>query len=534
MKQVFLFLVAALLVCPSLVFAGGDDWPSYNRSLTSERFVTATGIDRANVAGLKVTCTYETGIKTSFQTGPIVVDGTLYFTTEKGIFAVDAATCQEKWRVVEDSLPDSYLRVNRGVAFLDGRLFRGTQDGRVFAYDAATGKRLWDARIADPTIGESVPAAPIAWNGMVFVGNAGGDNKGVKGRMYALDAATGKQLWETYLVPKSRGAQPAGGPDRMHDVAVKTWLNGEDVPVTGGATWTSYTLDPQRGLLYVPGGNPAPDFASGLRKGSNLFTNSVVVLDAKTGQYRQHFSLVPDDFHDWDVSAAPTLFTARNGHRIMAAAPKDGHLYAYDLGLGKRLYRVPTTTIANAEVPLGPKPVRFCPGSQGGNEWNGPAYSPQTDLVYTGAVDWCATVAIAEDEQIKSVASGQAWSGGADPKAPFGNLDPITRWAGWLTASNAITGARVWRFRSPTPLLSGVTPTAGELVFFGDMAGRLYAADARDGRILWTHDTGGAIGGGVISYVAGGKQRIAVASGMTSPIWKTPDVTAKIVVFSRE
>ena len=534
MHRVAVLLVTGVLVYPALVLAGDNDWPSYNRSLTSERYVSATEVNRANVAGLKVTCSYDTGIKTSFQTGPIVVDGTLYFTTEKGVFAVDAATCQEKWRVVEDSLPDSYLRVNRGVAFLDGRLFRGTQDGRVFAYDAATGKRLWATRIADPTRGESVPAAPIAWNDMVFIGNAGSDNKGVKGRMYALEAATGKQLWETYLVPKSREPLPAGVADRMHEIAARTWDNGADVPITGGATWTSYTLDPERGLLYVPGGNPAPDFASGLRRGSNLFTNSVIVLDAKTGEYRAHYSLVRDDFHDWDVSAAPILFTARNGHRMMAAAPKDGHLYGYDLASGKRLFRVPTTTILNSVVPLGPKPVRFCPGSQGGNEWNGPAYSPQTNLIYTGAVDWCATVALAEEAQVKSVAAGQAWSGGADPKAPFGNLDPPVRWAGWLTASDASTGVRTWRFRSPTPLLSGVTPTAGGLVFFGDMAGRAYAADARTGRILWTHDTGGAIGGGVISYVAGGRQRIAVASGMTSPIWPTPDVTAKIVVFARE
>ena len=173
---------------------------------------------------------------------------------------------------------------------MDGRLFRGTQDGRVLAYDFQTGKRVWAATIADPKRGETTPAAPIAWNGLVFIGNAGGDNKGVKGRMYALDAKTGKVVWEFYLVPKGAGrwraALKARSPSTM-----ASWKNTPGTPITGGATWTSYTLDPATGLLYVPGGNPAPDFATGPREGENLYSGSVVVLDAKTGAYRSHFKL---------------------------------------------------------------------------------------------------------------------------------------------------------------------------------------------------------------------------------------------------
>src|SRR2546421_204229 len=275
---------------------------------------------------------------------------------------------------VRHSLKDSFLKVNRGVAYLDGRLFRGMQDGRVFAYDAGTGRRLWQTRIGDPEKGESVPACPVAWNGMVFIGNAGGDNKGVRGRMYGLDAVTGRRLWETYLVPASRdivAASTGGGSDRMQDIAAKTWGNDAGDPITGGCTWTTYTLDPDRGLLYVSGGNPSPDFSERTRPGKNLFTNSVVVLDARTGEYREHYSITPEDFHDWDVSAAAALFTARNGHHLLAATPKDGHLYGFDLDAGgRRLYRVPTTTVTNADQELGVKPVRFCPGSQGGSEWN--------------------------------------------------------------------------------------------------------------------------------------------------------------------
>ena len=155
----------------------------------------------------------------------------LYGTTDTDTFALDAATCQERWRVHEDA--QTFFRTNRGVAYLEGRLFRGLQDGRVVAYDAASGRRLWETRIADSKKGEGVPAAPIAWSGLVFIGNAGGDSYGVKGRMYALDAATGKVVWEFYLVPRENPA-PKSQPSAGHEVARnKSWGNKSDVPITG-------------------------------------------------------------------------------------------------------------------------------------------------------------------------------------------------------------------------------------------------------------------------------------------------------------
>src|SRR6185295_1239348 len=224
------------------------DWPSYNRTLTSERFAPLDMITVNNVAKLHVQCTYDLGIDASFQTGPIVIGGVLYATSEKETIAMDAATCKERWRTKEEVV-DSFLKVNRGAAFLDGRLFRGLQDGRVVAYDAGTGKKIWESRIGDPKIGESVPEAPIAWNGMVFIGQAGGDNYGVKGRMYALDAASGKVIWETQLVPSElERAKPTTSTTK---VAAPTWGNAANIPLAGGTTWTSYTLDPAAGLLYV-------------------------------------------------------------------------------------------------------------------------------------------------------------------------------------------------------------------------------------------------------------------------------------------
>ena len=167
-------------------------------------------------------------------------------------------------------------------------LFRGTQDGRVLAYDFKTGKRIWATTIADPKRGELVPSAPIASDGLVYVGNAGGDFKGGKGHMFALDAKTGKIVWEFFLVPKVEG-DIVRGPLGATPLDASNWKNAPGLPISGGGTWTSYTLDTKTGLLYVPGGNPAPDFVIGVREGDNSFTDSVVVLDAKTGNYKNSF-----------------------------------------------------------------------------------------------------------------------------------------------------------------------------------------------------------------------------------------------------
>ena len=516
--------------------ATSGDWPSYNRTLTSERYSPLSQINTKNVGSLRVLCTYDTNQHTSFETGLIMVNGALIGTTEHDIFSLDPENCHENWRTHEDYEPGSLLAVNRGAAYMDGRLFRGTEDGRVLAYNFKTGKRIWETTIADPSAGELTPAAPIAWNGLVFIGNAGGDNKGVKGRMYALDAKTGKIVWEFYLVPKSQGDR-IRGPQGSTPLDLTTWKNASGSPITGGATWTSYTLDPDTGKLYVPGGNPAPDFAIGPRQGSNLYSGSIVVLNAKTGAYQNHFKLVPKDWHDWDVSTAPALIHTRGGKTLLSVAPKDGHLYGFDLATNTMLYRTAVTRIENAEATFAiDKNVHFCPGTVGGAEWNGPAYDPRTNLVLIGEVDWCATVTLQSDLQIRAVAPGKPWSAMAsiNPYHTYGVPDSFGQWAGWVYAVDADTGAWKWRLKSNYPILGGMTPTAGGLVFFGDMGGNFYVLDSSDGRRLWGQKIGGAIGGGVITYTAHGAQKVAVATGFTSILWPTEVVTGKVVVLGLE
>jgi len=512
--------------------ADGGSWGSYNRTLTSERYSPLDAINVRTVRSLKVLCSYDTRLRESFETGPLMVEGALIGTTALDIFSIDPANCRENWRTHEDYKVRT-LGLNRGASYLDGRLFRGTMDGRVLAYDFKTGARLWAASLADPRNGEIVDAAPIAWNGRVYVGVATGF-KGMKGRMYALSAATGGILWETYLVPRNADDPSRGPAGAMPQSAAATWKNAPDVRISGGGTWTSYTLDPATGRLYVPAANPSPDFVSRLRQGENLYTDSVVILDANTGGYLDHFQIAPRDWHDWDVSNAPAIITTREGRRLLSFAPKDGHLYGVDLASNTQIYRSAVTRVENVDAPLSTdRDTHFCPGAVGGGEWNGVAYDPQTNLIFTGETEWCTTVRLQSDREIKAVSNGSVWMGNVkiDPLDIVGKQDPHSGWAGWLYATDADSGTWKWRARTNYPIVGGVTATAGGLVFFGDMGGDLYAVDAVSGRRVWGTKLDGAIGGGLITYVAGGSQKVAVAAGLTSILWPTEQATAKIVIL---
>ena len=512
-------------VAPVSVSSG--DWPSYNRTLAGDRYSPLAEINAGNVAQLRTICSYTLPEATSFQTGPIVVNGTMYFTTDTISYAIDASNCTEKWKSVRHSETPSGLGVNRGFAYMNGRLFRGTSDVHVIALDAATGQTVWDRVLDVKAPGVSVPMAPIAANGMVYIGNAGGDIANITGHVYALDAGDGQVKWRFDVVP-------ATGPARA------TWEN-KRLPVSGGAFWTSFTLDQPNGILYVPAGNPAPDFDIELRPGDNLYSNSVIALSSRSGRMLGFNQLVKKDAHDWDVDSPPALITTRSGRAIVASANKDGLLSILDRSRVSHtaatasapfplLSQTPTTTRLSADVPLSrTRSTRFCPGIQGGNEWNGAAYSPLTNSIYTGAVDWCANVQLKRDTVSIPAGGGGYWFGAETPQADI--MDPPANAKGWLTAFDAENGSVRWKFEAPRPMLAAVTPTAGGIVFAADMGGRMYAFDAATGRILWQNDTGLSMGGGIVSYSAGGRQLIGAAAGMKSPIWPGGSSQSRILVM---
>lgn len=495
------------------------DWLTYNRTLEGNRGSPLTEIDRSNVAQLRPICTFELGERAAFQTGPIVVGGTMYLTTAERTYAIDAATCDLRWKHTYQYRPhpDFDLKVNRGVAYANGRLFRGSNDGRLYALDARTGKALWNVVAGDVTKGETFPAAPIAWGGLVFIGNAGGDNFGVTGRMMAFDADSGGRIWSFDLVPEAGEASHTWPPST------------EVIPKAGGATWTSYALDTLAGSVFLATGNAAPDFLDHARPGTNLHTYSVVELDARLGTLKSSRQLLERDNHDWDMAAAPSLITTGGGQRLIVQGGKDGNLYAIDRWSGQVRFRTAVTQIHNVDAPLTAEGTRFCPGVNGGVEWNGPTYSREENAFFVNAIDWCTTVRIAPVEELEGK-EGLPWTGSSELRHPFGVQD--SAWAGWLTAVDAGSGRIRWRYRSPTPLVAGITSTAGGLVFTGDLRGDFLAFDARTGAIRWRYHTGQPIGGGVVTYQAAERQLVAVAAGMHAPVtWKLESPPAKVVVF---
>ncbi|HEX7839422.1 MAG TPA: PQQ-binding-like beta-propeller repeat protein [Kofleriaceae bacterium] len=506
------------------------DWLTYNASLTGERFSPIRSLSPRAAPLLGRTCAYDTGKPApGAQTGPLVIDGTLYFTDKDSTYAVDGVTCREKWTHVRTVQPPVTLGTNRGVAYLEGRLFRGYTDGHVVAFDAASGRQLWDVQIANPARGESITMAPIAWNGLVYIGNAGGDNFGVTGHVFALRATTGSTAWRFDTVPST--------PE-----VLATWPEASAKnPPTGGALWSTFSLNPGTGVLYASTGNAAPDFILDLRTGQSLYSNAVIALDAHTGKLLAYVQPIPRDEHDHDVAAAPALITTRGGRRLALTAAKNGRAYGIErLTLRNVLelavmYFADTTTRGNLEERLSTaRPVRFCPGTQGGTEWNGPAYSPELNLAYVGAADWCSTIRILTAAQTLAQAQpGKPYTGGADPDALFGQQDPYAFARGWLTAFDADTGQVRWRYMAPEPVVAGVTVTAGGLLFMGDLSGMVRAMDARTGTILWQDRAGDAIGGGIVTYAVAGRPFLAVVTGQPSGIWPVPNPqTTKIVVYS--
>ena len=499
--------------------AARADWPSYNGSVEGTRYSALTQITPANAANLQRACTFDTGEQMSMQSGPVVVDGILYLTTDTSTYAIDAATCRRVWHTAKSYQPLGFLKNNHGVAWMGGRLFRVNGGVHAYALDAASGRVLWDVPFG-VAAGEGAPMAPIAWSGMVFVGNSGGDNMGVQGHVHALDAATGRELWKFDIIPDT-GAPRA------------TWPSGPNAtPPTGGGMWSSFTLDPAAGILYVPAGNPAPDFMPRLREGANLYTNSIIALDARTGRFLDYVQVVPgqEDWHDWDVSATPALIRTRAGTSLLALAGKDGELHGVSRSPMRITWSVPITTHANGEARLTPaQPTRFCPGTQGGTEWNGPAYDARLNLVFTGAVDWCASIRLVNPDSIPHPLppdfTGNAGGG-------FGQFDPKEQWKGWITATDPDAGQIRWRYQAHSPILAGITATAGGLVLAADVEGHLLLLDGATGRVIKEIDTGAPSGAGVITYEAGGHQYIAVAGGTVSPIWPLPTASSRVTIYA--
>lgn len=472
--------------------APGGEWLSYNNGLHGQRYSPLKQIDVGNAARLGEVCRAQIDGPSSFHAGLVVHGDTLYTATPRETVALDATTCALRWQFTYRPEEERCGGSNRGVALHDGRIFRGTCDGRLIALDAATGRLLWKNAIAVPQLGESTTAAPLAWGGVVYMG-IGGSEQGVRGRVLAFDAATGRELWRFHTIPMGE------------ETGAHTWERPETAKTGGGGVWGVMSLDVSTGELFVPVGNPWPDIDKDYRPGDNLFTNSIVVLDARTGALKWWYQVSPADWMDLDLVAAPMLYRADGARDFMAVAGKDGYLTVVDRDTRQPAFRTPVTTVQ----PVPEKPSRegltMCPGYAGGVEWNGAALDRLNQQLIVGAVDICFNVKLAPP---------QAYIPGA---VEFGGVvEPVGDPVGWITAIHPLTGAVQWKYKAERPVVAGITPTAGGVTFAGDLAGNFLVFESHTGRLLHQAKAGGAMAGGVITYEVAGRQYVAFAAGNIS------------------
>ncbi len=521
-----------------------DSWPTNGGSFTNQRWSPLSQINRENVSQLKAEWRVHlngSGLETRYSAEgtPLYKDGVLYMTTgDSDAFAVDVETGEIKWEH-NSQYPEEMGEAvccgwdNRGVALGDGKVFLGQLDARLIALDEETGEMVWEQQSVRWQEGYSITGAPLFYDGMVITGYSGAE-KGVRGLVEAFDAATGEKLWTFYTIP--------GPGDFGHD----TWPQDTMAYEFGGGTvWQTPAVDPELDLVYFSTGNPGPDMNGAIREGDNLFTDSIVAIDARTGEYRWHFQQVHHDLWDYDAPNPVILFDMEyqgETRKAIAEAGKTGWVYILDRVTGEPIIGIeekpvpqlaeqltsPTQPhpVGDAFIPqhidVAPEgtplvnqgriftpflyePVLVQPGLAGGANWAPSAYDPSRQVMYICASE-SSVVLYMEDTDLPEEHSGKTWTGGN-----FGGSSRPT--VGIVAAVDMTTNTLVWQYRWQEPCYSGFLATAGDLLFVGRNDGRMTALDIDTGLQLWEFQTGAGANAPAISFEKDGKQYIASYSG---------------------
>jgi alcohol dehydrogenase (cytochrome c) len=483
------------------------NWLTYSRNYQGHRFSPLTQISVANVAHLQVKWAYQFP-DSGNEVSPLVVDNIMYLSGPNSAIALDARSGRVLWNwkrpLPADFRSIGFGHVSRGPAILDDKLYIATLDCYLVALDVHSGIERWAVQVADYKFGYSMTLAPLAINRKIVVGVSGGE-AGIRGFVDAYDAKTGSRAWRFWTVPGP--GEPGHG----------SW-QGDSWKTGGGPTWVTGSYDPQLNLIYWGVGNPGPDWNGDPRPGDNLYTCSLLALDADTGRLRWYFQFTPHDIHDWDSNHVPILFDGQMGNRtrhLVAVANRNAFYYVLDRTTGEFLAGRPYArqTWASGLDSHG-RPI-LAPGMQtteagtllypnanGATVWFSPSYSPQTGLVYV-AVREIGSVYFKRDIPFKVATF---YAGGGENELPADDS-----W-GAIRALDATTGEIRWEFKLHSPPWAGVLSTAGGLVFSGSDEGNFYALDDRTGEALWDFQTGGAIAANPIAFSVDGQQRIAISA----------------------
>lgn len=482
-----------------------ENWLTYHGGYRGLRYSPLTQINRTTVANLVPKWTYHVEHAFRLETTPLVFDGVMYITSSNEVDAIDARTGRAIW-VYRDER-NTRRGLNRGVALLGNSVFFVTGDAYLVSLNRTTGAVLWYKQFADVTKGYYASLAPLALKDRVLVGVSGGES-GMRGFVEALSATTGDELWRFYTVPLK--GEPGS----------ETW--GEFDSRYGGApTWMTGTFDPELNTVYWATGNPWPDYYGGGRRGDNLYTDSIVALDAATGKLKWYFQFTPHDTHDWDAQSTPILADMDyNGkpRKLLLHANRNGFFYVLDRVNGKFLRAKPFVNLLDwakgvdahgrpIEVPnMEPIPGgrRVCPSTRGATNWMSSSFSPQTKLMYVPTLEQCDNyVGVEHNPPPMHNMSG---GGGEEIPSEPGRF--------YMRALDPITGDKRWEYpmTGPATMWAGTVATAGGLLFFGDDEGQLVALDAASGKDLWHYTMGQLITASPITFSVEGKQYVSIAS----------------------
>jgi alcohol dehydrogenase (cytochrome c) len=487
-----------------------QNWLTYSGNYAGHRHSPLGQLTPANVAGVHPAWVYQSRESGKLETSPIVVDGVVYLTEKPHIVtALDARTGRPLWsyrRPAAVGVSTCCGPVNRGPAVLGDALYFVTLDAHLVALDLATGKPRFDVVVADSRAGYSMTGAPLAVKDEIVVGVAGGEF-GTRGFLDAYDAVTGKRRWRFWTVPAP------GEPGH------ESW-KGDGWKTGGAPTWVTGAYDPALNLIYWGTGNPAPNYNGNGRPGDNLFTSSLLALDADTGQRRWHFQFTPHDLHDWDANQVPLLLDLPwqgRPRKLVAQVNRNAFFYLLDRETGAFLLGAPYAkqTWATGLDPRGrpllapgttptAEGVTVFPGLAGGTNWYSPSYDPATQLIYVQAHEDYAQVFY---KQSPVYQPGKMFMGGATRDLEGSEHHGV------IKAIEPLTGKIRWEFPLHAPPSGGVLSTAGGLVWSGNREGMFFALDARTGKPLWKFQTGGVIWANPIAFAVGGKQHVAIAAG---------------------
>jgi alcohol dehydrogenase (cytochrome c) len=488
------------------------DWLYASKDYTGQRFVKLARINAKNAHDLRPICIYRSDSATPTQTNPLVYKGVMYLTVDSSIVAIDATTCRQRWSYKWDAKGRVLSPTNRGVAIKDGIVVRGTADGYLIALNMDKGQLLWSRQIASADSSQYLSMPPLIFEDLVIYGPAGAD-WGAKNWVGAFRLSTGEPVWRFNLVPDD------GEP------GADSWKDPQARAHGGGSLWTPLALDAERGILYLPVGNPSPDFFGAVREGDNLYTNSAVALDVRSGKLLWYRQFLSNDVHDSDLSqVSPILSGTASGkvRKLIVVSGKDGLLRMLDRDTHETLYELPITSRTNVDSAPTVEGVHRCPGLLGGMEWNGPAYDPISKTLYVAAVDWCGTFTKSADKP-EFTPYAHYYGGAVVP-------DAKDQARGWLTAVDSVTGKVRWKQQWPTPLVAAVTATSGGVLFTGDLDNNFLVLDAASGKTLYRFNTGGSVGGGVLTYELNGKQYVATTSGVVSGFFGGSGTSAVIIL----